>query len=55
MVPVEDGPGGVLPRAPNELRLSKDYNMVPEMISHTAEDGMIYALGCQYLIFSSAE
>ena len=47
MVPVVDGPGGFLPDTPSNIRLSKNYTMVPEIITHTAEDGMIYMVACR--------
>jgi hypothetical protein len=53
MVPVVDGPGGFLPDTPVHLRGNNTYNMVPEMIMHTTEDGMIYAFACRlYSLFS---
>ena len=52
MAPVVDGEGGFLPDTPNNLRLSKNYNMVPEIVTHTAEDAMLYALACKDILYT---
>ena len=46
MAPVKDG--YFLPDYPGNIRNRSEHSMVPEMIGQTREDGMIYALGCEY-------
>ena len=51
-VPVVDGPGGVIPDRPLQMRSDGDFNKVPEMIGLTVNDGYTFITSREYSVWN---